>query len=156
VEFSLNRRIYRLLSLYEIADDEFSSVNNALINHPDNFVYKMLRRLEGKIYKYAQIDYDRVTSIKTLRIILSYLSTAERNIVFTGINKFIQMNNRKIKTIFQENKNRYHEISILTQPEIFLIWFCLEQFPYSITEPWDNDFDPNDLEEIKNLWGSEI
>ena len=55
----LKRRVYRLLSLYEIADDEFSSVNHILSNQEDNLIYSILRKLESKIYKYAGVDFDR-------------------------------------------------------------------------------------------------
>jgi len=63
----LKRKVYRLLSLYEIADDEFSSVNKALIELPDNYVYTILRKLEGKIYKYAKVDFDREISLNSIK-----------------------------------------------------------------------------------------
>lgn len=153
---SLMRKVYRLLSLYEIADDEFSAVNRALIEHPDNRVYAMLKKLENKIYKYAQIDYDRETSLYTLRILLSYLSKDEIQSAFGGIETFIKINEKKIQRIFSENRERYFEIPLLTQPEIFLIWFCLEKFPYSITDKWVGDFDTDELEQIRTLWGNII
>ena len=152
----LVRKIYRLLSLYEIADDEFSAVNKALIEHPDNGVYTLLRKLESKIYKYAQVDYDRETSLYTIRIILSYLSGSQIQTSSKEIEKFIKENKLKIQRIFDENKCRYFEIPFLTQPEIFLIWFCLDKFPFSITDNWSNDFDRFDLEQIITLWGKQI
>lgn len=153
---SLMRKVYRLLSLYEIADDEFSAVNKALIEHPDNSVYAMLKKLESKFYKYAQVDYDREISLYTLRILLRYLSNEELQTVFKDIETFINSNEEKIQRIFSENSYRYFEIPILTQPEIFLIWFCLEKFPYSITDNWAEDFDRDELEQITTLWGNII
>lgn len=153
---SLMRKVYRLLSLYEIADDEFSAVNKALIEHPDNTVYAILKKLESKFYKYAQVDYDRETSLYTLRILLSYLSSEEIQSVFRNIEIFIKTNEERIQRTFLENSERYFEIPFLTQPEIFLIWFCLEKFPYSITDNWVNDFDNDELEQITTLWGNLI
>lgn len=153
---SLMRKVYRLLSLYEIADDEFSAVNKALIEHPDNSVYSILKKLESKFYKYAQIDYDRETSLYTLRILFNYLSSEEIQSVFRDIETFIKTNEGKIQRLFSENSERYFEIPLLTQPEIFFIWYCLEKFPYSITDNWVDDFDSDELEQITTLWGNLI
>jgi GTP pyrophosphokinase len=152
----LNRRLYRLLSLYEIADDEISSVNNTLKNNPDNMLYSILRKLEGKIYKYAKIDFDRDTSLHTLKILLTYFSDSELAILLKEIEDFINLNKLKINRIFTENRCRFHEMTFLTQPEIFIIWFGLEKFTYSIEDNWNDDFDSFELEQIKLLWGSSI
>lgn len=153
---SLMRKVYRLLSLYEIADDEFSAVNKALIEHPDNLVYTMLKKLESKFYKYAQVDYDREISLYTIRIILSYLNEQEIQVAFKDVETYIKANENKIQRIFTQNSQRYFEIPLLTQPEIFLLWFCLEKFTYSITDNWDNNFDRDELEQITTLWGKTI
>lgn len=153
---SLMRKVYRLLSLYEIADDEFSAVNASLIMHSDNRVYTLLKKLESKFYKYAQVDFDRETSLFTIRILLGYLSEEEVQSVFKELESFIKTSEEKIQRIFEENKSRYFEIPFLTQPEIFLIWFCLEKFSYSITDNWVDDFDNDELEQIITLWGKTI
>lgn len=152
----LKRKIYRLLSLYEIADDEFSAVNKALIESPGSNVYKLLRKLESKIYKYAQVDYDRESSLFVIDIILGFLSESEIQTVFKEIDEFIQTHDKKIQRIFDENRKHYFEISFLTQPDIFFIWFCLEKFPYSLSDNWDTIFVNFELESISNLWGTQI
>src|SRR6185503_6682521 len=132
----LKRKIYRLLSLYEIADDEFSSVNKTLLELPDNKVYTLIRKLESKIYRFAQVDYDRETSLYTLRILLKYFNEQEINTITNEIEGFIASNVVKIRRIFQENKKRYFEIPILTQPEVFVIWYALEKYYFSIEDNW--------------------
>lgn len=153
---SLKRKIYRLLSLYEIADDEFEAVNKALIESPDNNVYKLLRKLESKTYKYAQVDYDRESSLFTIDIILDFLSKEEIQTVFREIDSFIQAHDKKIQQIFDENRKRFPELFFITQPEVFFIWFCLEKFPYSIEDKWNSIFQDFNLEPIKTLWGTQI
>lgn len=152
----LKRRIYRLLSLYELADDEFSAVNKALIEHPDNFVYSLLRKLESKIYKFAQFDYDRETSLYALRILLNYFTDEEKIVISSEIEQFISVNEFKIQNIFDENRSRFFEIPFLTQPEIFLVWYGLEKYFFSIEDNWQNDFDKSELEQITTLWGKTI
>lgn len=152
----LKRRIYRLLSLYELADDEFSAVNKALIENPDNFVYSLLRKLESKIYKFAQVDYDRETSLYTLRILLNYFTDEEKVVISSEIEQFISSNEHKIQNIFDENRSRFFEIPFLTQPEVFLVWYGLEKYFFSIEDNWQNDFDKTELEQIATLWGKTI
>jgi putative GTP pyrophosphokinase len=153
---ALKRRIYRLLSFYELADDEFSAVNKALIEHPDNLVYSLLRKLESKIYKFAQVDYDRETSLYAFKTLLSYFGPAQQKVIFSEIESFITKNEAKIQRIFDENRRRFFEIPFLTQPEIFLVWYGLEEYLFSIEDNWENDFDKSELDQIATLWGKTI
>lgn len=152
----LNRRIYRLLSLYEIADDEFSAIYKMLADRPDNILYSFLKKLEPKIYKYAQTDFDRDISLFSLKRIISYFIDHELTTILHSIDKFIKTNDKKIKRIYSENRNRFFDIYLLTQPEVFLIWFSLEKYYFSIVDNWENDFDRTDLEQIAILWGISI
>ncbi len=154
---NLKRIVYRLLSLYELADDEFSSVNKALKEYRDNHSYTLLRKLEGKFYKYAKIDFDREISLNTLDIVLGYYEDeAVASQTINEIDRFILNNEQKIKRIYDENRNRFYEILFLTQPEIFIIWYMLQSNPFTIEDNWTNDFEEEDLEQIKTLWGNDL
>lgn len=154
---NLKRKVYRLLSLYELADDEFSSVNKALKEYRDNHAYTLLRKLEGKFYKYAKIDFDREISLNTLDIVLGYYQNeAFVNQAINEIDSFILNNEQKIKRLYDENRNRFYEILFLTQPEIFIIWYMLQNNPFTIQDNWANDFEEEDLEQIKTLWGNNL
>lgn len=120
------------------------------------FLYTILRKLEGKIYKYAKIDFDRELSIENIRILCEFLSKNEQDNINQNIEIFIFENNDKIEYIFNEYKSRFYEIPFLTQPEIFIIWFGLEKFSFSITDNWNNYFDDFELEQIKSIWGYQI
>ncbi|MGE9313296.1 hypothetical protein ACLOAU_16725 [Niabella sp. CJ426] len=153
---SYKRKIFRLLSLYEIADDEFSTVNSKLCENKDNIMYALLRKTEGKIYKYAKVDFDRELSLHVLNKLVNYFEQAELNDIIKNIDSFIASNEKKIRRIFKENAKRFYEISFLTQPEIFIIWYSLENHEFSITDNWNNDFEEEELEQIQILWGKEI
>lgn len=153
---TLKRKIYRLLSLYEIADDEFSLVNTELIKNPDNHVYTLLRKLESKTYKYAQVDYDRQSSLFVFRFLLQNLTADQIKQVFIEIDSFIKENEQKIIQIFKDNRSRYHEVPLITQPEIFLLWYCLDKFPFSIEDNWNQEFENFELQQVSTLWGTTI
>ncbi|HEY5590175.1 MAG TPA: hypothetical protein VIK55_04075 [Paludibacter sp.] len=148
----MKHKIYRLLSLYELADEEFAKVNEYLKARKDDLVYTLLRRLEGKLYKYAESDFDREISINNLTTILEFFNSEEQNRIDTEIESFIIENDSKIEHIFNDNRNRYAEIPLLTQPEIFVIWYSLQEFPFSVTDNWDNFYDREELEMIQTLW----
>ena len=152
----LKRKVYRLLTLYELADDEFSSVNKALKEYKDNQSYTLLRKLEGKFYKYAKIDFDREISLSTLDILLGYFEGKMIEKVINDIDTFIIINEKKIKRIYNDNRGRFYEILFLSQPEIFVIWYLIQHKPYTIKDNWGNNFENEDLEQIHTLWGSEI
>lgn len=149
------RRVYRLLSLYEIADDEFEAVNNALLKNPDSKIYSFLKKLEPYIYKFARIDYDRDMSIFNFRIILSFFTDEEVNSILLSIHDFIHEHENKIRDIFNENQIRYYEIPLLTQPEVFLIWYANLKHSFTLSDNWKIHFDVFDLEQILTLWGSQ-
>lgn len=154
---SLKRKIYRLLSLYELADDEFSSVNKALKEYRDNHSYTLLRKLEGKFYKYAKSDFDREISLSAINVLLSYYdSETAIHQAISGIESFIINNEQKIQRIYDENRTRFYEILFLTQPEIFIIWYMLQNTPFTLGDNWSTDFEEEDLEQIKTLWGNDL
>jgi ppGpp synthetase/RelA/SpoT-type nucleotidyltranferase len=148
----MKHKIYRLLSLYELADEEFQKVNEYLKARKDNLVYTLLRVLEGKLYKYAKTDFDREISVENLTTILSFFTKEEQNKINAEVETFITENNPKIQHIFDDNHKRYAEIPLLTQPEIFVIWYGLEKYHFSITDNWSEHFDESELEMIQTLW----
>jgi ppGpp synthetase/RelA/SpoT-type nucleotidyltranferase len=152
----MKRKIYRLLSIYEIADEEFSLVNKYLQEQPDNFLYTILRKLEGKIYKYAKIDFDREMSVENIRLLGNFFSLAEKHAINHGVEVFVDENSDKIEAIFNSYKSRFYEIPLLTQPEVFIIWFGLEKCEFSITDNWHLYFEEFELEQLKSIWGYQI
>lgn len=146
----MKHRIYRLLSLYEIADEEFVKINEYLKSQKDNPVYTLLKKLEGKIYKYGLTDFDRELSIEQLSLILEFFNSEEQKRIHGEIQSFISDNDSKIQHIFNDNRSRYAELQFLTQPEIFIIFWGLTNSPFSITDNWC--FDQDELESIQALW----
>lgn len=154
---NLKRRVYRLLSLYELADDEFSIVNKSLKDNKNTIVYSLLSKLEGKFYKFAKFDFDRETSIFYISVLIGYFINEDSKFnLLHNIESFILTNEKKIENIFNQNRSRFYELILLTQPEVFIIWYMLENNYYVLNDKWENDFDIEDLEQIKNLWGNEL
>ena len=152
----IKRKLYRLLSLYELSDQEIEAINNHLINENKDNINGILHKVEGKIYKYAKVDFDRETTLYILSKFTEFLSSDNIHKIQTEIESFININDKKIRKIFTENKIRFHEIPFLTQPEIFIVWYALENFEFCLTDNWNNYFDPSDLEQIQTIWGKNL
>lgn len=149
----LQRRVYRLLSLYEIADDEFSNVNAALAIDGNSMPYNYIRKFEGKIYKYAGVDFDRETSLETLKSLLTIINEDQYEIVIENLEKFIQDNNEKLSHIFNKNRVRYHQMPYLTQPEVFLVFYLIEKTPSQLESIYEEKLDFSELEHLMSIWG---
>mgnify|MGYP000891230716 CR=1 FL=1 len=152
----IKRKLYRLLALYELSDQEIETFNTYLKKENCNDIFKILQRTEGKLYKYAKIDYDKDYSIDNLKLLAAILGNKKISTICENIEKFIEDNHAKIQFIFDTNRDRFHEMSFLTQPEIFIIWYALERFEYSLVDQWNNYFDSDDLDYIRILWGKII
>jgi putative GTP pyrophosphokinase len=148
----LKRKVYRLLALYEIADNELSSVNKFISNHEDFPLYSCFKKLEKTFYQLAKSTFDREQSINSLKSIISFLSVSELNIFIQDFDTFIVQYSQKIQEIFTEYKNDTNYNYIILQPEVVFVWFLLDKCEYKLKENWAKYFDENDLEIIINSW----
>lgn len=152
IPLSLQRKVYRLLSLYEIADDEFASVNKSLQDAENNIAYKFIRKLEGKVYRYSQTDFDRVLSIHYFNNLLKEFTNQKSEDILDILLSFITDNDEKLSRVFSENKMRFHKIPVLTQPEIFLIFYMLDKHESVLEQIYSNELDFEELERLKGIW----
>lgn len=147
------RKVYRLLALYEIADNELSSVNSFITNHQDFPIYSCFKKLEKKFYKLAKSTFDRDQSINSLKSIISFLSVEELNSFILAFDSFINEHSIKISEIFTEYKNANNYNFIIMQPEVIFVWFLLDKCQFKLEENWNKYFDTSELDIIKNAWG---
>jgi putative GTP pyrophosphokinase len=149
---NLQRRVYRLLSLYEIADDEFSNINYELKEKENGLVYNYIRKLEGKIFKYAKVDFDRQMSISTLKHLFSPFNIEKQKSLTENVLLFVTENDKKIENIFKNYSNKFFRNPILTQPEIFLIFYMMDYHISTLEDIYTNELDYEELEKIKGIW----
>jgi len=151
------RRIFRLTSLFEICDDEFDSLNSFLISLPEYRIFSLLKTLEGKFFKYAKRDYDKEFSLYILTI-LKDVFVSDKEIIETihELDNFFKVNHDRIVNIFYERENQLNINPFLSQPEIFLIWFLIDERQYDLIRIWKDSFDIEDLYDISIWWGNPI
>lgn len=153
---SLKRRLFRLLALYEISDDEMTSIKKIIAEDSSNFLFYLLSQTEIFIYKLANCDYDREFSVENLKIILSFLDDEKLLCLKQELPGFINSNYSKLETIYKNHFSRVYEYPILSQPEVFIIWFLLEKQPYSVKDNWSSHYNEDELEFLESIWGTLI
>lgn len=145
------RKVFRLISFYELADDEFGRIHEKLINHPDYLVYNILNTIEGKFYKYARRQFDGELSLIHLKKFLDAFPEVKPY----PLQEFIKKNEIKLGDIFREQLPITKNIFI-TQPEIILIWFLLEHYQFRLIDVWGKNFNRDYLQDLAIWWGCPI
>lgn len=140
------------MSLYEIADDEFSNINTLLQEKENGMAYQFIRKLEGKIYRFAKVDFDRHSSLIKLKVLLKPFDIENQRRFLGEVSSFITANEKKLEKLFNDYSTEFHHIPFLTQPEIFLIFYMLENHESTLESIYANDLDKNELERIKGIW----
>jgi putative GTP pyrophosphokinase len=152
----LKRRIFRLISLYELADDEFDTINSMIQSLPNNDVYNILKSMEGKFYRYAQSHFDKEFSIQNIKILLSGLSKENIIKIKTSIGNYINTNADKVEAAFKDHNFLKSYNIFMGQPEVFLVWYMLENHEYVLRENWEKQYNMETLKELGIYWSVPI
>jgi len=156
IEETYKRRIFRLTSLLEICDDEFDSINNKIVELPEYNLLYLLKILEGKFYKYARRSYNKEISIDVLSKFIEIYKIADNHTLLKVLEDYFKENNVRITQIFIERVKELETNIFLSQPEIFFIWFLIENKQYDLIKLWKQYFDIEDLFELSVIWGKPI
>jgi ppGpp synthetase/RelA/SpoT-type nucleotidyltranferase len=147
------RRIFQIASLLEISDDEFDRINSLIMKNEKYKPIYVMKKLEGKFFKYAKQDYDREIAFRTINILKALLNIDNISTDMNSIMKFIEKNDTKIRNIYQERHQELKKNIFLSQPEIFLIWYFIEKKKFDIIDLWMKNFDINELSKLATWWG---
>ena len=127
----IKRRVYRLMSLVEIFDDEVSSARTELLNLNGFQEAKMLGRLEKHFYRFTAKPYDRELSLEIVPVIERLFTLEELEKFEPLLDDFVEQNEDKLALIFKTYSQDERCNPLLFQPESLLIFQCLEKDPFS-------------------------
>lgn len=108
--------------------------------------------MEGKVFKYAKVDFDRQTSLMRLALLLFPFPKEKQKELIDNVYTFVLANDEKLERVFDSYSSKFHKFPFLTQPEIFLTLYMLEKYESTLEEVFANDLDNDELEKIKGIW----
>ncbi len=152
----IKREFYCLAGLLEVADNCFSTLNEKIMELGILNEEFILNDLKKPFIQKINANYDYDFSYQNIQVLLPVLESANIHSTEDFIAKmtdFLSSNMDKIDYILTERKNESAEIPYLSQPEIFLIFFLIENEMYALKETWENSLCLEDLSKLCTYWG---
>ena len=150
------RLLYCLSGLLEVADDSFSRIQITVDKMDELRPVSALRVLENSFLKLVPREFDYQLSLETLDLLLPLVTTQDLAEFKQMIQEFADRNGSKFKSMLSERESSLGSFLYLTQPEIFLIYYLVENDPYSLIKSWENRFPIEDLEKLALWWGKPL
>lgn len=116
----------------------------------------ILKILEPSFYNFSRRDYDYELSLKTIGVLTPLLEMSAIDEFKKEIREFINRNCEKITIILDERKNHIKLLRYLAGPELFLIFYLIENKPFILVAHWELAFPIEDLTKLFLWWGRPI
>lgn len=152
----IKREFYCLAGLLEVADNCFSTLNEKIMDFEILNEEFILNYLKKPFIQKINEHYDYDFSYQNIEVLLPVLKMANIHSTddFTAqMTDFLSTKMDKIKYILTERKNESAEIPYLSQPEIFLIFFLIENEMHALNKKWVDPLYLEDLSEMCTYWG---
>jgi ppGpp synthetase/RelA/SpoT-type nucleotidyltranferase len=156
VDPKIKRQLHCLGGLLEIADNDFSKINDAVKNSSELTPEFILHCLEKKYIQLFRVRYDPSYSIENLKFLRSLLDFDTPDTFKKSIDAFIKKYETKIAYIRKERANILVMNPLATQPEVLLIFYLIETYPYLLKDQWEKQFSKIYLDELSTWWGTSI
>ena len=152
----IKREFYCLAGLLEVADNCFSTLNEKIMELEILNEEFILNYLKKPFIQKINEHYDYDFSYHNIQLLLPVLESAKiysTDDFIAKMDDFLFSENKKIDHILIERKIESAEIPYLSQPEIFLIFFLIENEMHVLNEKWAEDLYIEDLSEMCTYWG---
>jgi ppGpp synthetase/RelA/SpoT-type nucleotidyltranferase len=145
----IQRRIYMLAGMVELADDEFDRIDTDMPTVPE---FQILKSLERSYYKLTVRRSDPELSLDVIRMLLP-LYGAEPTAVTAHLDNFFAENETLLHDIYAIAEQLPDRSAFLYQPEALMIFDLLKKEPLSVRESWVEHYPPKELERIALAFG---
>lgn len=152
----VQRRIYLLNAVLEVADREFAELANIIRSLPGAHSLKLLQDLERYYYQLVDERFDRELSLETIDFLESLYAQQQRAELSTIVGEFVQKNLARLRTVYGLYSRTADRPLFLTQPEVLLIMERLEADPHQLEASWVQRFPREELEALAIAWGKSL
>jgi hypothetical protein len=149
----LKRRIHLLAGLIEVADNEFSRIDDEMSKMPDIAEFMILKALERQYYKLSARPGNTDLSLAVIRHLWPlYEQTPEQ--ISMRFGQILSEKADVLQDVFdQMTRATKGRSAFFFQPEILLIYDQLQSQPYKLREHWSERFPPEELEMVATAFG---
>jgi ppGpp synthetase/RelA/SpoT-type nucleotidyltranferase len=149
------RRLWRLVALSEIIDDELHRAREIIIGQAGYMEAITLDALERQFLALVGRDYDAETSRAMVVFLADVYPAEERDGLPMRIDQFAQDNRERLQFVYERNPSSPEPF--LLQPESILIFDLLGQHPDALRAAWVNQGLPYQyLETMAAVWGDPL
>jgi len=149
----VQRRIYLLNAVLEVADREFAELANIIRSLPGAYFMRLLHELEQYYFQFVDASFDRGLSLEMLAFLETLYTGEQREELATIVGKFVARNSEKLRMVYGLYSKAADKPLFLSQPEIFLILERLEADPHQLEASWVQRFPREELEALSIAWG---
>ncbi len=149
LQTKIQRRIYMLAGMVELADDEFDRIDQEMPSVPE---FQVLRSLERSYYKLTAKPSDPELSIDVIRLLLP-LYAAKPFDVTARLDKFFAENEALLHDVYAIAEQLPDRSAFLFQPEALMIFDLLKQERLAVRDSWIEQYPFKELERIANAFG---
>lgn len=156
LSLEIKREIHCLAGLLEVADNCYSSLYEKITGIEELNEEFILNYLKKPFIQKVNEHYNREFSYNNIQILLPLLKESTFNSAedFTmKMDGFLYTKKNKIDKILEERKEESADVPYLSQPEIFLIFYLIENDIYRLKEKWEECLYIDDFDKICNYWG---
>lgn len=145
----LQRRIYILAGVIELADEEFNQIEQEM---PSVAEINMLKSLERNYYKLTVRRSDPQLSLTVIRLLVPLYGKAPGQII-EHWNAFFVEHAEVLREIYEKAEQVQDRSAFLFQPEALMIYDLLETDSIAVREAWSGRFPDRELERMANAFG---
>jgi ppGpp synthetase/RelA/SpoT-type nucleotidyltranferase len=147
------RRIHLLAGLIEVADNEFSRIDNEMSKLPDMAEVMILKALERQYYKLSGRPGNNDLSLEVIRHLWPLYGQTPQEIS-DRFGPLVDEKRAILQDVFdQMTKTAKGRSAFFFQPEILLIYDQLQSQPYKLREHWSERFPLEELEMVAIAFG---
>lgn len=152
----VRRRIYRLVALMEIFDDELMAARHAVRGQPISEPVSMASLLEHHYHELTDVPFSSSLSLDAIEWLRELLSDDEAQRFGEVIRQFVDRHENQLKEMYSDYSQVVAANPFIFQPESILILERLEHDPFELRDRWASEYPLSLLEELAEIWGAPI
>jgi ppGpp synthetase/RelA/SpoT-type nucleotidyltranferase len=149
LNIQIQRRIYMLAGMVELADEEFDRIDREMPTVPE---FQLLKSLERSYYKLTVRRSDPELSLDVIRLLLP-LYKEEPSLIAAHLDNFFTENEALLHDVYAAAEQLPDRSAFLFQPEALMIFDLLKKERLSVRESWVEHYPVKELERVALAFG---